>query len=150
MKSLVDKSYANYLRLNNGQVSRLSYLNMSKECDQIHKDFMCAFVSLFSPEIINLNGGYFIEVAYTRARHEKMLEDGADSLEIPYWMNIIELTSLLGDVDFDYAVEIGTVMRDCWNARLNKKFPDSGFSAQLVLWEDLDEVWVTLCKLPTE
>ncbi|MFA0997256.1 hypothetical protein ACDH54_16210, partial [Pseudomonas syringae] len=65
---------------------------------------------------------------------------------IPGWLNMVEITSLLGDIGYDEAAELSAVIRDCWNKKLDRQFPDSGFEARLVLEDDLDEVWVTLCK----
>lgn len=143
----MDKSYKNYLDLNEGKVSKFKYLYMMKESEPLHEDFMMIFASLFNPRIFVRGGGYFLEETFVQSRYDKMVGDGVDLQEVSYWLNMVDLTGLFGDAGYEYAAEIGAVIQDCWNAKLNNQFPDSGFAAQLLLWEDLDEVWVTVCKI---
>lgn len=139
-------SYTEYASLNDGKVSRFKYLYMVLDSENIHDDFKCILFGLFNPTIFFLNEGYFIEENFTQDRYDQTVAQGIAPLEIPGWLNMIEITSLLGDVGYDEAAELGALIRDCWNTKLNRQFPDSGFEARLVLEDDLDEVWVTLCK----
>ena len=141
-----DISYADYLSLNGGRVSKFKYLYRVKESRQLHDDFMRIFASLYDPTIFFLDGGYFVSENYTQARYDDAVAQTADVSEISYWLNMVEITNLFGDISYGEAIKVGRVVCSCWGVKLNMKFPGSGFEAKLVVDDALDEVWVTLCR----
>ncbi|WP_241150748.1 hypothetical protein [Pseudomonas viridiflava] len=138
--------YADYVVEGRTNTSKFCYLYMNLSRLDFPADFIESFAALFNPTIIVHEGGYFIEENFTYSKYEDSLERQVPLQKIPYWINMVEITSLLGDIGYDEAAELGAVIRDCWGAKLNRLFPDSGFEALLCLEDDLDEVWVTLCK----
>lgn len=140
------KSFKAYLVASRDGVSRFEYVYMLREDLGIHDDFLAGVVALFDPEIIEYECGLFIGENFTSRRYEKSLQNGTEPSEVSYWLNMVELTSFLGDVSYEYAVKVGEVVRCCWASKLEKTYPDSGFEARLLREEELGEVWVTLCK----
>ncbi|MEE4151891.1 hypothetical protein [Pseudomonas viridiflava] len=142
----LDIGYADYLSLNKGGVSKFKYLYRTKESRQLHRDFMSIFASLYDPTIFFQEGGYFVAENYSQVRYDEAAAQAENVQEISYWLNMVEITSLFGDISYDEAVKIGGVVCGCWSAKLNLKYPDSGFEARLISDDELDEVWVTLCS----
>ena len=146
-KDPVIAPYAHVLAVNKDGISKFCYLYMNLSCLDFPADFIESFAALFNPTIMIHEGGYFIEENFTYAKYEDSLERQVPLQKIPYWINMVEITSLLGDIGYDEAAELGAVICDCWGAKLNRQFPDSGFEALLLLDDELDEVWVTLCSV---
>ncbi|NAS96643.1 hypothetical protein CU666_01760 [Pseudomonas syringae pv. actinidifoliorum] len=145
-KSLPEYSYKDYLLANKDGLSRFDYFYRVRTSLGLHDDVAMSVVALFNPTLFVHEGGYFVKENFTQDRYDQTVAQGIAPLEIPGWLNMVEITSLLGDIGYDEAAELGAVIRDCWNKKLDRQFPGSGFEARLVLEDDLDEVWVTLCK----
>ncbi|MEE4696567.1 hypothetical protein V2K91_15070 [Pseudomonas alliivorans] len=139
--------YADYVVGDRASTSKFCYLYMSLSRLNFPADVIESFAAIFNPTIFIHEGGYFIEENFTYTNYEDSLERQVPIQKIPYWINMVEITSLLGDIGYDEAAELGAVIRDCWGAKLNRQFPDSGFEALLLLDDELDEVWVTLCSV---
>jgi hypothetical protein len=151
MTEPVDKlSYKKLSDESGGGLSMFDYFYMVRASGAVHEDFIMSFAAVFNPTIVKQRGGFFVKENFNSKRYEELLEGGVERSDIPYWLNMLELTDFLGDVSYDYAAELGAVVCECWSSKLEKKFPNSGFEARLVLEDELDEVWVTLCKVSVE
>lgn len=139
-------SFEAYWVASRNEISRFDYVYMLRDELGIDDDCLAAVVALFDPGIIKYQSGLFVEENFTLRQYEESIENGTDPSKIPYWLNMVELTSFLGDVSYEYAVNVGEVVRCCWASKLEKTYPDSGFEARLLREEELGEVWVTLCK----
>ncbi|WP_122312930.1 hypothetical protein [Pseudomonas coronafaciens] len=144
--SMPKNSYEDYLAVNKNGLSRFDYFYMIRVHEGLSDDFVMSFAALFNPTFFCREGEYFVEENYTDLKRKETLLGEVGTLGVAFWVNMVELTSLLGDISYEDAAELGAVIRDCWNTKLNRQFPDSGFEARLILEDDLDEVWVTLCK----
>jgi hypothetical protein len=138
-------SYKSFLGMSSIELSNFDYFYAVRQGLDVHEDFIASFVAIFNPVIIEVNDGLFVKENFTAKQYDDLLGGGVERSEIPYWLNMIELTDLLGEISYDSAAELGQVIRDCWAAKLEKTFPNSGFEARLLLEDDLDEVWVTIC-----
>ncbi|PCK90714.1 hypothetical protein PsyrCH409_17940 [Pseudomonas viridiflava] len=136
--------YSDYLAVNEEGLSRFDYFYMVREKKDLCSDFIISFAALFNPTLFYKGGGYFVGENYTELKCQEFLRSGF--LDVSYWVNMVEITSLLGDISYEDAAEIGAVICKCWNDKLDQQFPASGSEAILLLEDDLDEVWVTLCR----
>ena len=144
--SVSKDSYSDYLAVNEEGLSRFDYFYMVREKKGLCSDFIISFAALFNPTLFYKGGGYFVGENYTELKYHEFMQGGVDALDVSYWVNMVEITSLLGDISYEGAAEIGAVICKCWNDKLVQQFPESGSEAILLLEDDLDEVWVTLCR----
>lgn len=138
--------YSDYLAVNDEGLSRFDYFYMVREKKDLCGDFIISFAALFNPTLFYKGGGYFVGENYTELKYQEFMQGGVDALDVSYWVNMVEITSLLGDISYEDAAGIGAVICKCWNDKLVQQFPESGSEAILLLEDDLDEVWVTLCR----
>ncbi|MEE4680137.1 hypothetical protein V2K56_10840 [Pseudomonas alliivorans] len=144
--SVSKDSYADYLAVNEEGLSRFDYFYMVREKKDLCGDFIISFAALFNPTLFYKGEGCFVKENYTELKYQEFVGSGLNVVDVPYWVNMVEITSLLGDIGYEDAAEIGAVICKCWNDKLSQQFPDSGSEAILLLEDDLDEVWVTLCR----
>ncbi|MCD5994973.1 hypothetical protein KDX38_15825 [Pseudomonas sp. CDFA 602] len=142
--SVSKDSYSDYLSVNEEGLSRFDYFYMVREKKDLCSDFIISFAALLNPTLFYNGEGYFVGGNYTELKYQEFLRSGV--LDVSYWVNMVEITSLLGDISYEDAAELGAVICKCWNDKLVQQFPASGSEAVLLLEDDLDEVWVTLCR----
>lgn len=91
-------------------------------------------------------GGYFVEENFDSDRYQEYIAQGQAGPEIAEWLNLVEITALFEGLSYEEAGALSIVVRDCWNATLVRKFPESEFFSKVLFEEALGEVYVTLCK----
>lgn len=143
----MSNDYKGFLRQNPDQtLSKFDYLHRCMKTKEVTNDFLEFFTHLFNPSFIERNGAIFVEENYDADRHAGFIERGVDESKMIVFMNLVEITEYFDFMDFDEAADLANVVCKCWGAKLDAVLPDSGYSAKVMLEDDLGEVYVGLVR----
>lgn len=140
-------TYAELLECNKPKtLTPLSYLRAVKQAGDLNDEFYTYFTRIFNPIFVVIDGNIFVEVCLDRHRVEEETANGLPYDDLPYWNNLLEVTELCEDMEWDEVCELASVISDCWNAKLKRLHPRSGFKATVFIDDELDEVFVALFR----
>lgn len=146
-KNRIEIGYEDYLAFNpKGTLSKFGYVWLVIQGGEITHDFLMCFTGFFNPEIFQRDGEFFVRENFEESRYQEYLDRGESAVNSSYWLNLVEVTSFFEALSFEEARTLADAIASCWIAKLNRTFPNSGFTAKVLLEEEFDEVYVTLCK----
>ncbi|WP_434678345.1 DUF4926 domain-containing protein [Pseudomonas sp. R1-18] len=138
-------TYESVLEFNKPRTpSQLSYIHAAKDVGNLNDELCVYFTRIFNPIFLVIDGNIFVEVCLDQQRLEEETARGLRYDDLPYWQNLLEVTELCDDMEWDEVCELAHVISDCWNAKLKRLHPESGFASEVFIDDELDEVFVGL------
>jgi hypothetical protein len=138
-------TYESFLECNRPRTpSQLSYIHAAKDVGNLNDELCVYFTRIFNPVFLVIDGNIFVEVCFDQQRLEDETASGLPYDDLPYWQNLLEVTELCDDMEWDELCELAQVISDCWNAKLKRLHPESGFVSEVFIDDELDEVFVGL------
>jgi hypothetical protein len=138
-------TYESFLECNKPRTpSQLSYIDAVRQAGDLNAEFFIYFTRIFNPVFVVVDGNIFVEVCFDRQRLEEETARGLRYDDLPYWQNLLEVAELCDDMEWDEVCELAQVISDCWNAKLKRLHPESGFASEVFIDDELDEVFVGL------
>jgi hypothetical protein len=138
-------TYESFMECNRpGTPCQLSYIDAVKQLGGVSDEFFTYFTRIFNPVFVVVDRNIFVEVCFDRQRLEDETARGLPYDDLPFWHNLLEVTQLCEDMEWDEVCELAYVISDCWNAKLKRLHPDSGFVSEVFIDNELDEVFVGL------
>lgn len=141
-------TYASFLGCNKPRTpTQLCYMDVLRQSRGVSDDFCKYFTRIFNPVFVIVEGNIYVEVCFNRHRLMEDIARGVAHADLPYWHNLLEVTGLCEDMEWKEVCELAYVISNCWNSKLNRLHPGSGFESTVFIDDELDEVFVALYRL---
>jgi hypothetical protein len=128
----------------NRESNSVDYLHGCLKFGEVHQDFLYEFVRFLCPEFLTYKGKVYLKETFSEAKYEKLKSSGKTDYEAQYWLNLIELTSVFENYNFEFVISIGREIESNWQRLLDTNFSDFGTKVKLLVNEKDFEVFVTL------
>lgn len=129
----------------NGYFTFPSYIHGVFDFKAIHEDLCFAFLDLFWPEFIQINGMIFIKNSYYH--HKRNIENKfyKSTSDAEYWTNLLTLDDFLHIKDDNKLSYLAEKIGESWRAKLKQDFPKLCFDIKVI--NDQDDVAVTFQQI---
>jgi hypothetical protein len=125
-------------------VSGLDYLHTVYKSHDLPADFVLWLSKLFKPDFVLLGGMAFVAELFDEARYQELLGNGQRPDQAQYWLNLLEITGLFGNLTVDQASTLAERIAKGWNLVLSNQFGTEQALARAIVDGDTDEVFVTI------
>ncbi|MGL4316606.1 MAG: hypothetical protein ACRCTL_08330 [Pseudomonas sp.] len=126
-------------------VSGFDYLQAVYKSQNLPADFALWFSKLLRPDFQLLGGMAFVIELFDDARYQELLGSGQRPDQAQYWLNLLEITGLFDNLSSDQAALLADNIAESWNAALTRQFGAESALARVVIDDDTDEIFVTVC-----
>jgi len=138
-------SYEEFVKANaEKRVGELEYIHGIFKLANLPLDIVFALASLFSPKLDIEDGRLFLSERFDRDKYFQYLSEGKSKRESQLWLNLIEISGIFEDMDFDLAIQLGNLISDMWNAKIKCNGMENFGHARVIIEEEYGEVFVTI------
>lgn len=137
--------FNSFVSANAGRVvSGYDYLRAVYKAHGLAVDFIYYFAKLFWPDFKIKDGLIFVAELFDAGRYRDLLNEGRNSAETQFWMNLLEITGLFDELSTDEAMPIAEALAASWNSKLNSELGSVSVHAKAIRDDETGEVFVTI------
>lgn len=138
------KDFERWRSANAGQEFSLFDYAYAALCDtRAGADLALAMTKLVWPRFVEVEGCVFLGEQYSLAKESELRSRGFTGPDLEFWINLFSVDGLvrgLPSTSADHEEELALLLRDSWDAKLKKDFPDRFFLVRIVRDEDVGDV----------
>lgn len=140
--SLLDFQAAN----NNRETSGLDYLHAVYQLQPLPFDFLLQYAQLLYPTLRLVYGRIFIDSQFNTDRYQELCQTTGSLKDAQYWMNLLEITGIFGDLQTEQATYLGEMIACSWNTKISAELDSRCTYAQCITDKETGEVFLTIVQ----
>ena len=136
------EDYQKWRSVNGDCFSLFDYLRGSLISGESSPDIIVSFARLVFPKFLEKDDMLFIEELFKQPKLDQFRLQGLNSVEIEYWMNLLDLSEVFVSFPYSFVVELSLKIKRTWEEEITALYPDKRFD--VVVIDDEGDTFLTV------
>lgn len=115
----------------NKRFSLYDYIHGLLQVGELSSDICIAFLKLFRPDFIMINGNIFLLEEYSQKKYNDLNNNGYSGRELEYWLNLLNIDCYFEtpkeDFNIDKCLVFAHELTKAWSVKLHQEFSEREF-----------------------
>ncbi|RMO90280.1 hypothetical protein ALQ32_100940 [Pseudomonas syringae pv. tagetis] len=125
-------------------VTGFDYVHAIYHTQHLPSDFALWMARLYWPEFKVVDECVFIVDNFDESYYQSLLKTPNSKEKNQFWMNLLEITGLFGNLTTQEAADVANALAASWNAKLASELGSSFAQARALVDDEAGEVFVTI------